>query len=87
MSVVVTICLAVLALSGALFLLRALRPASLPDRLIGMDGLLLVIACGVIVSAVGSGEGTFLDVAVVVSLVGFTGTVTVARYIEQRGSR
>lgn len=87
MTVVVNICLVVLAISGCLFLLRALRPASLPDRLVGLDGMLLIIGCGVMVAAVGSNDGTFLDVVVVITLVAFAATITVARFVEQRGSR
>ena len=32
-------------------------------------------------------DATFLDVLVVVTLLGFAGTITVARYVERRGAR
>jgi multisubunit Na+/H+ antiporter MnhF subunit len=32
-------------------------------------------------------EPTYLDSLVVVTLLGFIGTITVARYIERRGTR
>jgi len=37
------------------------------------------------VSAIGTNNPVFLDVLVVVSLLGFVGTFTVARFIERRG--
>lgn len=88
MTVVTTICLAVLGAAGLLCVLRELRPkASLPDRVVGLDGLLVVIACGIAVWTARTGIGTYLDVMVVVALVGFTATVTLALFIERRGSR
>ena len=32
-------------------------------------------------------DATYLDVLVVVTLLGFVGTITVARFVEQRGPR
>ena len=88
MTLVTTLCLTMLAVAGGLALGRELRPgASLPDRLVGLDSLLVIIAGGIAVWTARTGLGTYLDVMVVVALVGFTATVTVAVYVERRGSR
>lgn len=88
MTTVTTIALGLLVLAGALCLARELRPrASLPDRVVGLDSLLVIIACGIGVWTARTGVGTYLDVMVVVALVGFVATITVALFIERRGSR
>lgn len=74
-----------LVLAGALFFLRLLRGPSLSDRVMALDGLLVAGVSALVVRAVESGSGTFLPVAVVLTLVGFIGTAVVARFIEGQG--
>lgn len=88
MMVVTTLALTLITVAGLLCLLRELAPgASLPDRLVGLDSLLVIIAAGLAVWAARTDSGTYLDVMVVTALVGFAATVTVAVYVERRGSR
>lgn len=87
MSVVTTVCFVALAASAALCLVRAVRAASLADRVIALDSLLIVIVIGIAVDAARTGEGTYLDALLVVALIAFVGTTTVARFIERRGAR
>jgi multicomponent Na+:H+ antiporter subunit F len=87
MTLLTSIVLGVLALAAALCLLRLMRGASFPDRIVALDTLLVVIVCGIAVDAVRRGSGEYLDVLVVASLLGFTGTALVARFIERRGAR
>jgi multicomponent Na+:H+ antiporter subunit F len=47
---------------------------------------LVVLVSGIAVQAARTGDGTYLDVLVVTALLGFLGTVTVARFIERRGA-
>lgn len=74
-----------LVLAGALFFLRLLRGPSLSDRVMALDGLLVAGVSALVVRAVESGSGTFLPVAVVLTLVGFIGTAVIARFIEGQG--
>ncbi len=76
---------AMLVAAGALFGYRMLAGPTLADRMIGINGLLLVGMSGIVVQAVVTERGAFVPVVVVVSLVGFVGTGMVARYIEGRG--
>lgn len=87
MTLLTSVVLALLALAAALCLLRLLRGSSFPDRIVALDTLLVVVVCGIAVDAVRRGSGEFLDVLVVASLLGFTGTALVARFIERRGAR
>ncbi len=79
-------CLGILSLAAVLCLARLLRPGSLPDRVVALDTLLVVSVSGIAVQALRSGSGAFLDLLVVTVLIAFTGTVTVARFIERRGA-
>lgn len=67
------------------FAFRLVRGPSLADRVIAIDGLLVVGVSAVIVHAVDVQRGAFLQVAVLLTLVGFIGTAVVARFIEGRG--
>jgi multicomponent Na+:H+ antiporter subunit F len=78
------IVLDVLALAAVVGFVRLLRGPSLPDRVVAFD---LLATVGVGISAVFSmahNQPVFLDVAVVLALISFVGTVAFARYIEKR---
>lgn len=79
--------MAMLATAGLLALLRVGRNGSLPDKVLGADVLILVLASGIAAGAGIARQATFLDALVVVTLLGFIGTITVARYVERRGAR
>lgn len=81
----ITAAYVLLLLAGALFLIRILRGPSLTERVLSLDGLLVTGVSAIAVQAVDSGSGTFLPVAVVLTLVGFIGTAVVARFIEGQG--
>ncbi|MGH9150646.1 MAG: monovalent cation/H+ antiporter complex subunit F [Acidimicrobiales bacterium] len=74
-----------LALAGAGFLARAVKGPALADRVVALDGLLVVVISLIMVDAA-RGEPVFLDVAVVIGLLGFVGTGVAARFIERQGS-
>lgn len=74
-----------LAVAFTLFAVRLVKGPSLADRIIGIDGMLV---CGIgiiLVNAMDTGRGAFLQVAVLLALVGFISTAVVARFIEGRG--
>ncbi len=87
MTVVVWICLVGLTAAAGMCLVRLVRGPSVPDRIVAVDALLLVVVAGIAVGAAATGDGDFLAVLVAVSLLGFVGTVTVARFVERRGAR
>ena len=81
----ITASLVVIALAGVGFGYRLLVGPTLTDRVVGLDGLLIVGVSALTLRAMQTGEGAFLPVAVVVTLVGFVSTAVVARFIEGRG--
>ena len=85
-AVTAVICLLLLSVAGALCVWRVLRPSSVPDRIVALDLLLMIIVLGIGVLTFWTGSLLYLDLLVVVSLLGFVGTVTVARFVERRGA-
>lgn len=75
----------VLAAAFVCFAYRLVRGPTLADRVIAIDGMLVVGLSMIVVNAVDTGRGAFLQVAVMLTLVGFIGTAVVARFIEGQG--
>lgn len=64
--------------------MRLLRGPSLPDRVIALD-ILSILGIGLIVThAIATNQPVFIDVASVLALVSFLGTIAFAAYIERR---
>ena len=73
---------AILALAALLTLVRVIRGPTTPDRVVALDLVGILTAGFVVVSAAASGSSFFLDVAIVVALISFVGTIAYARYVE-----
>ncbi len=67
-----------------LLLWRVFRGPTAADRICAMDALDLVTALALVLYSLYSGRGIYLDIALVVALLGFVGTVFVGRYLERR---
>jgi multicomponent Na+:H+ antiporter subunit F len=80
------VALSTLALAAGLTFVRLARGPTLPDRVIAIDLIGVLMVCLLVVMAGLTGEPAFLDVAMVVALISFVGTVAYARYIEREGS-
>ncbi len=68
------------------FVRLALGP-SLADRVVALDmmTITIIVFCGLY--AIYTGDASFLDVAIVLALIGFLATVALARYAERRYER
>lgn len=77
--------LSLLTVALAAFMFRVLRGPSIPDRVVALDGVLSVVVSGIIVAAALADSGITLSTILVVSLVGFVGTVALGRFVERRG--
>lgn len=75
----------VLGLASVLFVVRLLAGPSLADRVLSLDGLVVCAITTLVTRAVDTGDGSFLPVAVVLTLVGFVSTSVIARFIEGQG--
>ncbi|MBF9058028.1 pH regulation protein F [Rhodobacterales bacterium HKCCSP123] len=78
----------VLVMLGVAFaFIRLILGPSLPDRVVALDMMtvLIVSFCGLY--AILSEDTAFIDVAIVLALVGFLATVALARFVERRSTR
>ncbi|MEL7213752.1 MAG: cation:proton antiporter [Pseudomonadota bacterium] len=66
---------------------RLVKGPTLPDRVVALDmmTILIVVFCGLF--AIATDERAFLDVAIVLALIGFLATVALARFAERRLAR
>ena len=86
MTVVYALAFGGLVLAALLCVVRLVRGTSVADRIVALDLLLVVTVSGIAVTAAATGSGAFLDALVVAALLGFIGTITVARFMERRGA-
>lgn len=76
-----------LAAAATCFAVRLWVGPTLSDRIIGLNGLLLVGMGAISTHAIWNDTGAFLPALVAVALVGPISTGMVARFIERRGQR
>ena len=76
----------VLAVAAALFLYRLCAGPSLADRVVALNGLVLVGMGGIATHAAHTAVGAFLPALVAIALVGPIGNGMIARFIEGRQS-
>ncbi len=72
----------VLVISIALCLVRAVRGPTLFDRVLAFDCLALNVVGGFVLISLLLRTDAYLDVVLVVALLGFLGTVAIATYLE-----
>lgn len=78
------IILPTLSLSTILIFIRFLKGPSIVDRVVAFDLMVTVGIGAIAVYSVLSNQATFLDIAMVVALIGFLSTVAFAYYLEKR---
>jgi multicomponent Na+:H+ antiporter subunit F len=78
------IALTMLAAAALLAFVRLVRGPTLVDRVVAIDLIGVLMVCMTVVSAAATGERAFLDVAIVIALISFVGTVAYSRYVERK---
>lgn len=74
--------LPLLTVAVLLAFVRLVRGPSLPDRIVALD-LMATFGIGIMaVYSIATRQPVYLDVAIVVALISFLGTVAFARYVE-----
>jgi multicomponent Na+:H+ antiporter subunit F len=78
------IILPILSLSIVLVFVRFIKGPGIVDRVIALD-LLITIGIGIIsVYSIITNQATFLDIAMILALIAFLGTVAFSYYLEKR---
>ncbi|MBP7675593.1 MAG: cation:proton antiporter [Thermoanaerobaculia bacterium] len=75
--------LPVLGLALLLTLVRIAKGPTLPDRVVGLDLLGTLGMSVAAVLALAAGDAVYIDVAIVLALLSFLGTVAFAVYLER----
>ena len=83
MNILIDITLGILILAMFLAFMRLVRGPSLPARAVALDMMGSLAVGSIAVYSVATGQPIFLDVAIVLALIGFLGTVAFAYYIEK----
>lgn len=87
MTVLLALVVALLGVAAVLTLIRLVRGPGLLDRVVALDCLLVILVMAVATqSSTGNRSGVALSITVSAALLGFVGTVAVARYVERTGA-
>jgi multicomponent Na+:H+ antiporter subunit F len=81
------IALCMMGVAILLAAVRLIRGPSLPDRVVALDLISILVGGTTAIYAIASGQAVFLDVATILALISFLGTVAFARYIEKQVSQ
>ncbi len=87
MDIAIEVAFVAVMLGVAFSFVRLIIGPTLPDRIVALDVMtvLIVSFCGLY--ALRSDDTAFIDVAIVLALVGFLATVALARFVERRSFR
>ena len=80
MTTILTVSGILLLISSLLITYRVLAGPTSLDRLVAVDAILAIAMCGLALWAVYSGDTTITPAIVALALVGFIGSVSVARF-------
>jgi multicomponent Na+:H+ antiporter subunit F len=80
MSVVLAVCVGILAVAALLLVARISLGPTMLDRVVALDVLVAVVICGLALEAAVHRHTTTLPILVVLSLLGFVGSVSIARF-------
>jgi len=85
MNVIAWISAVMLGLAALLTTVHVIRSRTLPDRAIGVAMLVALILNALAVSIAVTQDDLVAALLLIIGLLGFLGSVTIARYIERRG--
>lgn len=78
--------LVLFSLSFLATIYRVIVGPTLPDRIIGLDMLVIVAVGFIVVIGIRTSFNLYVDVAIALTLVGFLATVAFARFVMSRGA-
>lgn len=80
---VLPVVIGMLGLAIALTLFRMLRGPSVVDRVLALDTLFVLTTALLVAFGIWLDSSTYFEAAMIIALLGFVGTVSLARYIER----
>lgn len=85
MTAVAWICGVMLAMAGLLTTVHIIRQRNLADRAVGVDMLVAIVLNGLAVAIAVTQDDLVAALVLIIGLLAFLGSVTIARYLEERG--
>lgn len=85
MTVVYAICMALVGAASLLTVGFVVRTRGLVDRAVGLDTAVAIVLNGLAIAVATTAGELGIELLLLFSLLGFLGTVSVARFIERRG--
>lgn len=83
----IEVALGLIVIAVLLGFVRLVKGPSMPDRVVALDMMTVVIVAFCGLASIRYNEPAFLDVALVLALVGFLATVALARFAERNTAR
>ncbi|MCG5260579.1 K+/H+ antiporter subunit F [Cupriavidus gilardii] len=83
LAVVIPISLAMLGIAFLVTLLRLLIGPTLPDRIVALDTLNINAIALIVVFGIWLGSSQFFEVALLLAVMGFIGTVALTKYLQR----
>ncbi|NLC49174.1 MAG: cation:proton antiporter [Bacteroidales bacterium] len=82
--IILTVVIVVLAASAILVLYRFVKGPTLPDRVTAIDLITTIVIAIIVVFSILWKSPNFFDVAMVLSLISFLGSISYAFYLTKR---
>ncbi|MBS7661413.1 K+/H+ antiporter subunit F [Pseudomonas lalucatii] len=78
---VIPLCLAIMGLALMLTLARLIKGPDMPDRILALDTLYINAIALLVLFGVWLGSKLYFEAALLIAVMGFVGTVAVAKYL------
>ncbi len=75
------------ALLGIMCLIRVAKGPTAADRMVAGDSADALICCAMILFALFSGRGIYLDISLICAMLGIIDTILVGHYLEGRAKK
>ncbi|MHA6492942.1 K+/H+ antiporter subunit F [Pseudomonas borbori] len=78
---VIPLCMAIMGLAVSLTVARLIKGPDIPDRILALDTLYINAIALIILFGIWLGSDLYLEAALLIAVMGFIGTVAVAKYL------
>jgi len=78
---VIPLCMAIVGVAMVLNLLRLLQGPDMPDRVLALDTLYINALALIVLLGIWLASDLFFEAALLIAVMGFVGTVAVAKYL------
>ena len=72
---------------AAVCLIRLIKGPNSADRMVAADAADVLVCCAMVLFALYSGRGIYLDIAIIGALLGIVDTMLVGRFLEKGGKK